>query len=223
MTRYLHKNYLACLPLQGQEVGNWIYLTLTLDFLTTDLLSRLARINFDSPLRKKSFRGFRPGLWFSVWYSLPRAACSWTLGGPLAAHSLPTEALCRAAGGGNRQGWRLGGRTRSSGESYWRNQTRLQCDSGESSGHVLLWEVGPPRSWGSCCCGEEAADSEAGGEEKKGEGGLLPGTHGQQCFQSGEGLCTLYTDLTNKFSDPSSILMWTDMYICQICDSVEFS
>ena len=55
MTRYLHKNYLACLPLQGQEVGNWIFLTLTLDFLTTDLLPRLARINFDSPLRKKSF------------------------------------------------------------------------------------------------------------------------------------------------------------------------
>ena len=32
--------------------------------------------------------------------------------------------------------------------------------------------------------------------------------------------CTLYTDLTNKLSDPSSILMWTEMYICQICDSV---
>ena len=27
MTRYLHKNYLACWALQGQEVGAWIFLT----------------------------------------------------------------------------------------------------------------------------------------------------------------------------------------------------
>ena len=110
MTKYLHKNYLACLPLQGQEVGNWIYLTLTLDFLTTDLLPCLARINFDSPLRKKSFWGFRPGLWFSVWYSLPRAARSWTLG-DLSPHIHSLLKLCaeqRVAGIGRAEGWEAG-------------------------------------------------------------------------------------------------------------------
>ena len=46
MTRYLHKNYLADWPLQGQDAGDWILISWTRDFLKTDSLPLLAWINF---------------------------------------------------------------------------------------------------------------------------------------------------------------------------------